>query len=57
VGYELTDRGAEMLGRADHAADVILCELTAHLTPDERDTAFEGLALWRRALDARRSGA
>lgn len=55
VGYELTDRGAEMLERANAAADRVLDTLTDDMTSDERDTAFEGIALWRRALDARRS--
>ncbi len=55
VGYELTAEGAEMLDRANDAADRVLDSLSDDMSPDERDTAFDGISLWRRALDKRRT--
>jgi DNA-binding MarR family transcriptional regulator len=55
VGYDLTAEGADVLARANAAADRVLCTLSAEMSPEERETAFAGVALWRGALDRRRS--
>jgi DNA-binding MarR family transcriptional regulator len=55
VGYELTRAGAQVLDRGNDAADHVLGALTADLSPADRSTAFEGIALWRGALDRHRT--
>ena len=55
VGYELTPTGARLLDRGNDAADRVLASLTADMSAPDRATAFDGLALWRGALDRHRS--
>lgn len=55
VDYELTERGSKALAVANEAADRALARLAEHLDEDQRDTAFDGIAAWRTALDAARS--
>ncbi len=55
VDHVLTDHGRAALATADAAVDARLCEIATHLdSPSDTDRAFEGLALWRRALVASR---
>ena len=55
VDYALTEQGAKALEVANEAADRALARLAEHLDDDQRDTAFDGIAAWRTALDAARS--
>jgi len=55
VDYELTKHGAKALAVANEAADAALARLAGHLEDGQGDTAFDGIAAWRAALDAARA--
>lgn len=55
VGYELTPAGEKVLDQGKDAADRVLALLTADMSAADRATAYDGLALWRSALDRHRS--
>ncbi|MDH4172023.1 MAG: MarR family transcriptional regulator [Acidimicrobiia bacterium] len=54
VDYELTEQGAGALAVANDAADAALGRLAGHLPDARQPAAFDGIALWRSALDTAR---
>jgi DNA-binding MarR family transcriptional regulator len=57
VDHVITDHGRQVLDAADDAVNSQLQEIADHLgNPSDADRAFDGLAMWRRALLASRLG-